>query len=169
MNSESPNQKVKSCNSCKRSLPLNYYGVRQSSNDGYSPCCKDCRNFRRRLSYNAETSTEPAILPLSEHNKAFIEQLNIAPKLIDFVGIDLTTLEMVSVEQKRKSNGVIYFTIKYKNGSSRGLMFQGTHIDYIVLVVKILHIYNIRLFYPWDFISMTNWGLKDKSTYLFRL
>lgn len=69
---ESQSQKVKLCFSCKRHLPLNFFGVRLLSPDGYNPCCKECRNFRRRQAYQRPDSIDEPILPLNEHNTRFL-------------------------------------------------------------------------------------------------
>lgn len=164
MNSESlPIPKVKSCNSCKRKLPTHYFGLRKYSVDGYNPCCKECRNFRRRKAYSSPNDTDEPILPLNDHNRHFLWSLNTAPRVEILIGLEVATLQPTKATLQRKSKDLFSLTIEYSNGSSRTHVHGGTFTEFIDFAILLLERCGIRLFHPADHIALSNWGLIANS------
>lgn len=70
----------KKCISCRRTLPIEYFGVYRYRSDGYNPNCKECQVYRRKRLYRERVprdadilNTPLAILPLQEHNLTLLE------------------------------------------------------------------------------------------------
>lgn len=156
MNSETSTIKVKSCNSCKRSLPFNYFGIRKFSADGYNPCCKDCRSFRRRVVKNDNAEQT---FPLNEHNRRFLLKLNKKGNWIELVGLNLKTLKPLKILYKQTCrDDIFYIKIKTTKKDGHTLVHYGTKEDFLELVLPSLLRLNIRLFFPQDRNTLINWG-----------
>ncbi len=163
MNSESPQTKVKSCNSCRRSLPTFYFGLRKFSQDGYNPCCKECRNFRRRRAYQSPNDSSDAILPLNEHNRHFLWTLPDSTTKAILIGLDLKTLKPAEVFFQRKREREFYLTINITSGAQYTHVHGGLKDSFIDFVLPLLIRLNIRLFHPSDSVVLSNWGLNQAS------
>lgn len=69
----------KKCISCRRTLPISYYGIRRASKDGYHSKCKECAQYYEKAHYRryapkgADVHDIPLICtPLTKHNTEFI-------------------------------------------------------------------------------------------------
>ena len=162
MSSESPTQKVKSCNSCRRSLPLYYFGLRKFSADGYNPCCKECRNFRRRKAYQNPPDQTDSILPLTEHNRHFLWRLPESIRHEFFVGLDLKILKTIAVTYIKKSQNDFSLTVQMPDGTRHTQFHVGEKSSFIDFTLPLLNRLQIRLFHPGDAIALTNWGLSTR-------
>lgn len=74
VNNESQSQveRTKVCNSCKRSLPRESYGILRSSSSGFNPTCFECRRYLRNQSYH-KGKFEGDVFPLMAHNKKLLK------------------------------------------------------------------------------------------------
>lgn len=163
MNSESHTQKVKSCNSCRRSLPTFYFGLRKFSQDGYNPCCKECRNFRRRRAYQSPNDSSDAILPLNEHNRLFLLSLPDSTSKAILIGLDLVTLKPAHVFFKKNCRDQFRLSVKITDGAEYIHIHGGLKDDFIDFVLPTLARLNIRLFHPEDSTTLFNWGFSKKT------
>lgn len=152
MNSESPKTKVKSCNSCKRRLPIYYFGIRKYSKDGYNPCCKECRNFKR--SSCGEQSRD--IIPLNSNNLKLIT-FTLNKGSGDLIGLNLQTLQLSTVKFS-KIESEYHIQIQYNESDSIYLKFDGTKKIYIDIFISTLNKQNLRLFESDDIYGLSNWG-----------
>jgi hypothetical protein len=160
VNSESlPSIKVKSCNSCRRTLPTHYFGLRKYSDDGYNPCCKECRNFRRRRAYRFPNDIDEPIFPLNEHNHRFLWSLNKNPRVEFLVGLEVSTLQSTKVKLDRNSRDYFSLTVQYQSGSSRTHIHGGDFSEFVEFAILLLERCGVRLFHPEDHIALNNWGL----------
>lgn len=152
MNSESPHTKVKSCYSCKRRLPIYYFGIRKYSHDGYNPCCKECRNFKR----NSRGDHCRDITPLNLNNfKLITFTLNKGSG--DLIGLNLQTFQRSTVKFS-KIESEFHIQIKHNESDSIYLKFEGTKKIYIDKCLSTLNKQNLRLFTSDDIYGLSNWG-----------
>lgn len=162
MNNESLTQKFKSCNACKRLLPTNFFGIRKFSADGYNPCCKDCRNFRRRMAYQSPSESTDPILPLNEHNRHFMWSLLDSSTHEILTGLDLKNLEAVKVAFRKNNMNIFFLTVTMNDNSEYTHIHGGQKASFIDFVLPLLMRLQIRLFHSMDAIALTNWGLSKK-------
>lgn len=138
MNSESLHQRLKDCNSCKRQLPTYFYGVRKLSADEYNPCCKECRNFRRRKAYQNPTDQADPIFPLTEHNRHFLWSLPDSVRQESLVGLDLKSLKPIAVTYIKKSQNEFSLTIQMPDGAQYTHIHGGEKSSFIEFTLPLL-------------------------------
>lgn len=161
MNSESPLIKLKTCNACKRQLPHSYFGLRKYSVDGYNPCCKDCRNFRKRRAYRSPNDSLEPILPLADHNRHFLWTLSSKNEYL--IGLDLKSLQSATVTFKLERHNQFFLSVKLANGNQYTHMHLGEQSEFIAFAISLLDRLSIRLFHPQDTVALSNWGLLPRS------
>lgn len=140
---------------------MNYFGLRKYSTDGFNPCCKDCRNFRRRKAYQDPHDLMDPIYPINEHNRHFLWSLSDSIKKESLVGLDLQTLKPVSVIFRRNGPKEFHLTIKVIDGAEYIYIHGGPKEGFIDFVLPLLLRLQIRLFHPADSIALSNWGLSQ--------
>lgn len=158
MNSETQFQKVKSCNACKRTLPIHFFGIRKFSKDGYNPTCKDCRNFRRRQAYKTPDNSDDPCYPLNEHNKKFLWTISESKRKVELLGLQLNSLEAFEVLYEFHHPQIFKITLKMYS-SSYTHIHGGTKDEFIAFALLLMDRFNIRLFHPDDSIALSNWGM----------
>ncbi len=163
MNSESQTQKVKSCNSCKRTLPVYFFGIRKFSNDGYNPCCKECRNFRRRKAYQSPSDSSDPILPLNTHNTHFLWSIPDSTINDNFIGLELSSLLAADVTFKHRKNKGFWITVKIPNGPHYILIHFSEKTEFISFAIQLLERLKLRLFHPADLNALKNWGFSKEQ------
>lgn len=158
MNSETQNQKVKSCNACKRSLPIHYFGIRKFSEDGYNHTCKDCRNFRRRLAYREPANNDDPCFPLNDHNRKFLWTISGSKRKVELIGLQLTSLEGFEVLFEFDYPNIYKITLRMYH-STYTHMHGGTMDEFIHFATLLMERFHIRLFHPKDSNALSNWGM----------
>ncbi len=74
MSTQSQNTNLKKCNSCRRTLNYEFFGISKLTFDGFNSKCRPCRNQNRRISYGK--SIEPYLLNLKRNNETYLEYFN---------------------------------------------------------------------------------------------
>lgn len=162
MNNESRTQKVKSCTSCKRSLPLYFFGLRKCAVDGLNYTCKECRNFKKRQTYNIEAIEQTSILPLDQYNYLFIKNMPAFNINYDLIGLDLETLKLIKIFIGQLSClGLIQ--LHYENNTKVGTPYSGHITDDVDFVLNFLNKKKIRLFYSHEINALQNWGYVSEA------
>lgn len=84
----SPPLGFRECRSCFRDLSLGNFGLRRLNADSFNEVCKDCKNYRRKVSYyrrleklnrldpTARDSALKHVFPLNEQNRKVLSKLS---------------------------------------------------------------------------------------------
>lgn len=141
-----------------RKLPIHYFGVRRFSKDGYNPCCKECRSFRRKRNHKNSDALAHPIFPLNEHNQTFLARVLASTTKGIFLGLDLQTLNPIQVFFNINEADEFSLTIQIENSATYTHSYQGKKDGFFAFVLPTLSRLKIRLFHSTDFNSLSNWG-----------
>lgn len=105
MEQQSQSQKSKVCQTCRRELPVNYFGILKSSSDCYNYTCKECRNYRRRQAYK-KTEDFEYIPPLRDHNDMILNLIQTNQLLTPVKSIMQPSGEKIDVTIEKSPTGI---------------------------------------------------------------
>ena len=128
MEYESQSQKSKTCQTCRRRLPIYYFGILQSSSDCYNYTCKECRNYRRRQAYK-KTEDFEYIPPLRDHNEMIFNLIESGQLPSPVSSILLPSREKIEVKIERSLPGYTYVSIWSESKIITATQFSDTRWD----------------------------------------
>lgn len=143
MNSESQSPILKNCNSCRRLLPLESFGLLKSSRDMFNYTCRDCRNYKRRANFHK--NSDELILPLNKNNLKVLNDV-IHMNNVEIPSLLLNKGKLATLHLERQDQDYLVITIKYLSTKLYTFVLSDVNQPHIYKALAILfYQLNIRL------------------------